>query len=157
MKEEELQNIIYELLSTGMYKSNIKNLNEVVSILRKIHFDVVEWYDKSCYILVSTGGNQELILGYNEEENKEIIEIFEKIIFDKEVQGNLLSSLVENDWLSIDEKNKYILSKRALVIFKNKILEADGIYKKCKFCEFLVRREEAHDYCQKIFDEKNCF
>lgn len=92
------QNIIYELLSTGFYeKEKIKNLHEIKSILRKIHFDVIEWYDKSCYILINTGSSRELILGYNEEENKEILEIFENLCFDRSVQGNILTSLIENN------------------------------------------------------------
>ncbi|EEQ81321.1 hypothetical protein NCER_102304 [Vairimorpha ceranae BRL01] len=150
------QNIIYELLSTGFYeKEKIKNLHEIKSILRKIHFDVIEWYDKSCYILINTGSSRELILGYNEEENKEILEIFENLCFDRSVQGNILTSLIENNWIELDRNGKPVFSKRSLVIFKDKILNTNGVYKSCRICSFLVYKKDIHDYCNEILAEKS--
>ncbi|EQB61887.1 hypothetical protein NAPIS_ORF00552 [Vairimorpha apis BRL 01] len=147
--------IILHLLTTGIYnKSQIINLNEINTILRQIHFEVVEWYDKSVYILKNTS-NKDIILGYDENENKEIINIFEKIVCKKEVKSDLIHSLVQNNWLEY-VKNELILSKRCLVIFKNEILEFKGRYVLCCICNFLVDGKEMHEYCKNIMDEKNC-
>lgn len=146
--------IILTLLTTGIYKkSQITNLNEINTLLRKIHFEIVEWYDKSIYILKNTS-NKDIIIGYDEIENKEIMDIFEKIAHNKEVKSDLVHSLVQNNWLEY-ANDVLVLSKRTLVIFKNEILDFNGRYNLCSICNFVVDSAEMHEYCKNIMDEKN--
>lgn len=146
--------IIYELLLTGMFKKHkLENLHEINTILRQIHFEVIEWYDKSCYILQNTS-DKDVIVGYNEKDNEEIISIFKDIISGKDVQSNLLISLVEKEWIEIDDNGKYLLSKKSLVLFKDLILELNGVYKMCEICGFLSYKKDMHEYCQEILEEK---
>lgn len=125
-----------------------------MSKLSEINFDIVEWYDKSCYILVNTGSTKELILEYNEVDNQEIYKVFKSIIFDEKVEENIVKSLIENDWVEFDHNGNHVLSKKSCVIFKDMILEADGFYKACKICSFLVYKDDMHEYCRDILEEK---
>ncbi|KAK6090526.1 hypothetical protein P3W45_000623 [Vairimorpha bombi] len=146
--------IIYELLLTGMYKKHkLDNLHVLNTILRQMHFEVVEWYDKSCYILKNTS-DKDVIVGYNEKDNEEIMRIFENIIYDRDVQSNLVQSLIEKEWVEIDGNGKVVLSKKSLVLFKDMIVEMEGVYKVCGICSFLSYKRDIHEYCQDILDEK---
>lgn len=138
--------ILYNLLTKGIHQvSKPYDLEYLNSQLRMLDCVAKEWYDQSCLILIKQEEEKHLTEAMKKEIKKECNTLI-KIMNDENVKECSLN-LIDNGWIETMD-NKYFLSKKFLLQYKDFIMANSKEYFECELCKILVKSSRIHDFCK---------
>lgn len=146
--------VLYELLSRGIAPYSGESISSMNKKLRNLKYEAILWFDKSCIVLRDLDASEGSGFFWRPQLLSEAIKVIEDMVKDEldisKTDGDVLNALEEEQWIE-KNSNGYELGKRFLVQNSEYLLSASKRYKKCSFCDIIVKDTFSHAYCENLY------
>lgn len=150
----EESDVLYELLSRGIAPYSGENIASMNKKLRNLKYEAVLWFDKSCIVLKDLDASEGSGFFWRPHILSEAIKVIEGMVNDKldvsKADSEVLNALEKEQWIE-KSGDGYRLGKRFLVQNSEYLLSASERYRKCKFCDLIVKDTFSHAYCENLY------
>lgn len=150
----EESDVLYELLSRGIAPYSGESVSSMNKKLRNLKYEAILWFDKSCLVLKDLDASEGSGVFWRPQLLSGAIKVIEELVRDEldvlRADGEVLSALEEEQWIE-KSGDVYGLGKRFLVQNSEYLLSASKRYRKCKFCDIIVKDAPSHSYCEDLY------